>query len=281
MLSSSAKRASYQVQHKARHRVSSTRKARHRRPSLELDTEGLGGLLELDIGGLLSTSAGTASSCARRRAPPLGLGKESLPASSPARYRPPLIRDSAQGGTSSRAQKRETPLRLETKMLPLGFGKGPSLRDLQGRPRLVLGKEGLISGSVKRAFSQAPHRQPLIRESAQAGASSRAQQRGAPLGLGMGALLPGSAQRAPSRSLQRGLLLRLDAYIGPVLRLDKDGLLSGSAHRWSTWGSTRLGLTWLRLGKRLSFVRGRLYSKLCSSRISSDLGSVLVACLET
>ena len=40
------------------------------------------------------------------------------------------------------------------------------------------------------------------------------------------------------------------------------------------------GLAGLSLGERLSFVRGRLGSKLGSVRISSDLGSVLVICLE-
>ena len=42
----------------------------------------------------------------------------------------------------------------------------------------------------------------------------------------------------------------------------------------------RFGLAWLRLGESLSCVRDRLGSKLGSARISFDLGSLLVACLE-
>ena len=40
------------------------------------------------------------------------------------------------------------------------------------------------------------------------------------------------------------------------------------------------GFAWLRLAESLSFVRVRLGSKLGSARISFDLGSLLVACLE-
>ena len=64
--------------------------------------------------------------------------------------------------------------------------------------------------------------------------------------------------------------------LGSVQGPDRGWLKVGARLR----DSTRLGLAWLRLGKSLSFVRRRLGSKLGSARISFDLGSLLVACLE-
>ena len=61
------------------------------------------------------------------------------------------------------------------------------------------------------------------------------------------------------------------------------GSVQGPDRGWLKVGAhlrIRLGLAWLRLGESLSFVRRRLGSKLGSARISFDLGSLLVACLE-
>ena len=52
--------------------------------------------------------------------------------------------------------------------------------------------------------------------------------------------------------------------------------LEADLARGSTWDSIHIGSVWLRQGERLSFVPGRLGSKVCSARISSALDRYLL-----
>ena len=128
---------------------------------------GTEGLLRLDKEGLLSGLAEWASSQAGQRGLPLGLGKRDL------------LPGSSQ--SSSQTRNREHPVGHSREGLVLGdLLSGSVLVSLLGFSR-----EGLLSGSEKRASSQARRTVP-------------------PLYLDTEGLSSGSTQRASSRARQSG-----------------------------------------------------------------------------
>ena len=84
----------------------------------------------------------------------------------------------------------------------------------------MLGTEGLLSGSTKRASSRAR----------QSGLSSQAGQRGLPLGLGKRDLLPGSSQSS-SQTRNR------EHPVGPAERASSQETSSQALYRCLFWGS--------------------------------------------